>query len=1156
MRTLRFSVAVPGLLAIAFAAGAQTPGAECRVPPQVPVSFVEVPGRPFGAVPTPDGCWLLVSFSGATSSPANGVAVLRWAQGALTRSKLVPLGPSPTGMAMTHDGKVLAVATGSGVTLLDVGRVLDGSSDPFVGFVSLGGTAGVIYVAVTEDDTLLFTANEGAASVTVVDLPMARSGLPGAVIGTIPVGGFPVGLVISPDQRWLYSTSQYADDSWGWPLVCPYAGQPDQRPEGAVVIIDVERARTDPAGAAMQAVPARCTPVRGAVDPGGRTLWVTARGSNQALAFDTVTLFENPATALLGPVPVGPAPVGIAVFGDGRRVVVADSNRFDPNPQGTLTVIDATRPTAGGGAVIATLQAGAFPREVAVSPDGRTLFVTNYFSGQVEVVDLRPFLDQPLVIADLGTLGGDSSFPVAMNNHGQVIGLSRTSTGTQPNSFTWTTDAIIDLGMFNVAVVNDAGQIAGVSGGRCVLREPTGSMIDVGASCAPRGINASGQVVGYYQTATGSHAFSWTKAGGLLDLGTLGGTDSVADAVNGSGLVVGASNTVGNSLYSEHAFSWTSEGGLVDLGSLNGYATVAWFVNENGQVAGTSWDGALQHHAFLWTDGAMVDLGTLGGSRSEATGLNNKGQVVGWSETVGDAATHAFLWTDGAMLDLGALPGGTNCRANGINDNGQVVGSCIFGANSNPHAFLWRDGIMVDLGTLGGDTSVAFGVNAAGQVLGYSSTAGNTETHAVVWMAAAARYTVSVTKAGTGGGTVTSDDGTINCGSTCKASIDAGSTVTLTATPDANSTFGGWIGNCRGTSKICTLQVNAAKTATATFLPAQPLTLNYGGTAKGSVSGVTWDSCSATGCKANVLSGSTVVLTGVPDGSSLFAGWGVVCTGTGSCSIKMNGPKTVLATFQLSEYPLTVTIAGKAAGNVTSTPSAINCTAGTCNAQFANGASVQLKATWDPTKSMFKGWSGGVCKGKGDTCAVTMSSAKGVTATFEPASYQLSATLAGGGNGTISGTANGTSLSFSCSGTLCTSDVPNSPSGVTVALTATAGANSVFAGWSGCSSSSGNACSIYLTDARQVVATFQPASYTLTLHYQGTGKGTVSGVTWDSCTATGCTASVANGASVTLTAAPTPPSTFKGWGVTCTGTGTCTIKMNSAKTLWATFNSP
>src|SRR5438094_792354 len=132
----------------------------------------------------------------------------------------------------------------------------------------------------------------------------------------------------------------------------------------------------------------------------------------------------------------------------------------------------------------------------------------------------------------------------------------------------------------------------------------------------PGATNASGQVVGESDTAGGSrHAFSWTAAGGMIDLGTLGGAYSAATAVNDSGQVVGESDPADGNRH-RHAFSWTTAGGMVDLGTLlGGPRSTATAVNDSGQVVGVSviTDDASSFHAFLWTAaGGMVDLGTLG----------------------------------------------------------------------------------------------------------------------------------------------------------------------------------------------------------------------------------------------------------------------------------------------------------------------------------------------------------------------------------------------------------------------------------------------------------------------------------------------------------------------------------------------------------------
>jgi uncharacterized repeat protein (TIGR01451 family) len=108
-------------------------------------------------------------------------------------------------------------------------------------------------------------------------------------------------------------------------------------------------------------------------------------------------------------------------------------------------------------------------------------------------------------------------------------------------------------------------------------------------------VNDGGQVVGQSQ----DHAFSWTPSGGMIDLGTLGGSSSAAAAVNDSGQVVGYSSTAGDS--ETHAFSWTPSGGMIDLGTLGGSSSVALAVNDSGQVVGySSTAGDSELHAVLW----------------------------------------------------------------------------------------------------------------------------------------------------------------------------------------------------------------------------------------------------------------------------------------------------------------------------------------------------------------------------------------------------------------------------------------------------------------------------------------------------------------------------------------------------------------------------
>jgi len=78
---------------------------------------------------------------------------------------------------------------------------------------------------------------------------------------------------------------------------------------------------------------------------------------------------------------------------------------------------------------------------------------------------------------------------------------------------------------------------------------------------------------------------------------------------------------------------------------------------------------------------------------------------------------------------------------------------------------------------------------------------------------------IKVTRAGSGSGAVLATDGSIDCGATCIASYDDGSSVTLTATPASNQSFTGWLGPCTGNGS-CTFTVAADADVTASFTAA------------------------------------------------------------------------------------------------------------------------------------------------------------------------------------------------------------------------------------------------------------------------------------------------------------------------------------------------
>jgi DNA-binding beta-propeller fold protein YncE len=395
------AVSLCTLLLCADASGqtrnAAPPAHGCNAAAPDPITYVALPGHPFSTVASPDGCWLYVSLTSAHPKSMNGVALLSRRAGRIKLKQVFLVESGPTGMTLTHDGKVLIVADDSHVVFMDTARMISGHGDPILGYISDGDFPGIVYVNTTADDRFLFVSDENVETITVINLQKARAEgfKETAIVGKIPTGVAPIALTFSPDGRWLYTTSQIAPKDYNWPIECkpegadPATAQP-RNPKGAIIVVDVTRAQTDPAHSIVARVPAGCSPVRLVIAPDGSRVFVTARNSNALLAFDTSKMQNDAAHALVGTVPVGSSPVGVAVVNDGRQVLVTNSNRFarDQTARQTLTVIDATKVGDGQAAVIGSIKAGIFPREFGHSPDGRTLFVANYNSNELEIIDL------------------------------------------------------------------------------------------------------------------------------------------------------------------------------------------------------------------------------------------------------------------------------------------------------------------------------------------------------------------------------------------------------------------------------------------------------------------------------------------------------------------------------------------------------------------------------------------------------------------------------------------------------------------------------------------------------------------------------------------------------------------------------------------------
>jgi probable HAF family extracellular repeat protein len=260
---------------------------------------------------------------------------------------------------------------------------------------------------------------------------------------------------------------------------------------------------------------------------------------------------------------------------------------------------------------------------------------------------------------------------------------------------------------------------------------------DLGSLGHPQGsgvvsLNGRGASAGYAFVAGSPYVHAMlNRYGTVLDLGTLGGTQSLARSVNQLGWVVGWAYRQGSN--TQQAFLWR-DGTMQALGDFGGGRSDASAVNEDGVVVGSAYTAQTHEHAFWWKDGVMTDMGTLGGTTSRAYDVNSRHIICGMSSpTLG--RYHAFVAKPGEpMQDLGTL-GGEAAHAYAINDLDEIVGWSYL-SESSPESRAWRfRGLGLEpLPTLGGVYGAAFGINNLGDIVGAASDRREAQ-RAVLWRA-------------------------------------------------------------------------------------------------------------------------------------------------------------------------------------------------------------------------------------------------------------------------------------------------------------------------------------------------------------------------------------------------------------------------------------
>jgi hypothetical protein len=236
-----------------------------------------------------------------------------------------------------------------------------------------------------------------------------------------------------------------------------------------------------------------------------------------------------------------------------------------------------------------------------------------------------------------------------------------------------------------VGVASAAANLYGASAEPWVFRNTTSQMINLdpfhyGVYAAATGINDGGWVAGTNSfRGTGTvESFKW-KTGNPINLDDFSGDQchiSYAMSINTRGTVVGYSAAVG-ACGDNRAVSYNSAGNITDLGTLGGTNAQAQAVNYFGDVVGVSELSTGQNRATLWSNGVASNLGTLGGA-SFAMGINDEGIIIGYFLDNRNQQ-RACVWRGGQIFDLNTLlnSSGLGWRlliATGVNSSGQIVG--------------------------------------------------------------------------------------------------------------------------------------------------------------------------------------------------------------------------------------------------------------------------------------------------------------------------------------------------------------------------------------------------------------------------------------------------------------------------------------------------
>lgn len=277
--------------------------------------------------------------------------------------------------------------------------------------------------------------------------------------------------------------------------------------------------------------------------------------------------------------------------------------------------------------IVGTLSASA--SATAINSSGNAVgFITTAAGNQTPVF----FNGSTNALPGVGQANG-------INSSGTVIGT--TTVNGNPTVTEWSAGQAITLGINGYGMgINDAGQVVGgyinANGNTNAFTLRGGTLVNLGTLSggnwsSANAINANGQIVGTSMNANGISTAFFSNGSGMTSLCLTCPSSSYGNALNSSGTAVGSFIDDAGYL---HAAEF-SGGNAIDLGTLGGYQSVAYGVDDAGDIVGNSYlSDNTTMHAFIYSNNVMVDLNSLipiasGWSITAAYGINDAGDIVG-----------------------------------------------------------------------------------------------------------------------------------------------------------------------------------------------------------------------------------------------------------------------------------------------------------------------------------------------------------------------------------------------------------------------------------------------------------------------------------------------------------------------------------------------